>query len=104
MITKTQIKEVIKLIATGYDPDKIILFGSQASGTSNNYSDIDLLIIKDDKLPQRERNRSVRKLLKDLLIPVDVIVKTNQEFQILKNIVGTVVYSANKYGVVVYGK
>jgi predicted nucleotidyltransferase len=30
------------------DPDKVILFGSYASGTPNDDSDIDLFLIKDD--------------------------------------------------------
>lgn len=37
-------------------------------------------------------------------ISVDVIVKTSQESEMLKDLIGTVVYSANKYGQVLYGE
>lgn len=103
MITQEQINKIIQIIIDGYSPKKIILFGSYANGKFDKSSDIDLLIVKDDDLPVIQRNRTVRKLLKDYTIPVDVIVKTTQEFEMLKDVVGTIVYSANKYGQVLYG-
>ena len=104
MISQDQINQVVKTIVAGYSPQEIILFGSYASGSPSKDSDIDLLVIKDDHLPKIERNRAVRCLLKDSSLPVDVIVKTRQEFDMLKDVIGTVVYSANKYGRVLYAK
>lgn len=98
-----EIKIVIDEIIKGYSPERIILFGSNSSGEYNNERDIDLLIIKNDKKSVVERNRFIRNLLKDFSIPVDVITKTPKEFEMLKDIIGTVVYDANKYGIVVYG-
>jgi predicted nucleotidyltransferase len=103
MTIQEQIDQIIKKIIAGYAPEKIILFGSYAQGDPTKDSDIDLLVIKDDNLPKVQRNRVVRSLLKDISIPVDVIVKTTQEFEMLKDVIGTVVYSANKYGRVLYG-
>jgi predicted nucleotidyltransferase len=103
MITKKQLNNVIKIIVSHYKPQKIILFGSFADGSQTKESDVDLLIIKDDNLPKIKRNRIVRSLLKDLIIPVDIIVKTNEEYEMYKEIIGTVVYAAHKYGKVVYG-
>src|ERR1035437_9869459 len=102
MITEEQINEIIKRVVDNYHPDKIILFGSYAYGKPNKDSDVDLLIVKDDDLPKIERNRKVRRYLKGLMVPVDVIVKTNKEFNDFKNIIGTIVYPAAKYGKVVY--
>ena len=102
MITENQISEIVKRIVENYHPDKIILFGSYAYGKPTKDSDVDLLIVKDDDLPKIERNRKVRKYLKGLMIPVDVIVKTNAEFNKWKNIIGTIVYPAAKYGKVIY--
>ncbi len=102
MITQQQINEIVKRIVENYHPDKIILFGSYAYGTPTEDSDIDLLIVKDDDAPKIERNRKVRKYLMDMVIPIDVFVKTNKEFNDYKNIIGTIVYPAAKYGKVVY--
>ncbi len=104
MITQEQIDQIVKAIVNEYKPSKIILFGSFAYGHPTENSDLDLLIIKDDDLPKIQRNRMVRSILKDFFIPVDIIVKTSQEFENLKNIIGTVIYPANKYGKVLYGQ
>jgi len=57
IITEQQIKEIIEEIVEGYQPQKIILFGSYASGTPTEDSDIDLLIIKDTNDSPRERRK-----------------------------------------------
>ncbi len=102
MITQEQIESVVQVIVEGYEPMKIILFGSYAYGHPTKDSDLDLLIIKDGEASGIQRNRRVRNILKDFSIPIDVIVKSSQEFDILKDIIGTVIYPANKYGKVVY--
>ena len=102
MITQEQINEITNRIVENFRPQKIILFGSYANGTPTEESDLDLLIIKDSDLPSRVQNRKVRKILSDLRVPVDVIVKTAQEFETYKDIIGTVVYPASKFGRVIY--
>ena len=102
MIAQEQIESVVQVIVEGYEPMKIILFGSYAYGHPTKDSDLDLLIIKDGEASGIQRNRRVRNILKDFSIPIDVIVKSSQEFDILKDIIGTVIYPANKYGKVVY--
>jgi predicted nucleotidyltransferase len=97
-----EIRMIIDLIVKGYAPEKIILFGSNSSGEYNKNNDIDLLVIKNDEKTAPERNRFVRSLLKDLSIPVDIITRTPKEFELLKDVIGTVVFMANKYGKVVY--
>ena len=102
MITQEQINEVGRRIVYHFKPQKIILFGSYANGTPTEESDLDLLVIKDSDKPSRMQNRKIRKILADLKIPLDVIVKTPEEFQTYKDIVGTIIYPANKFGKVIY--
>lgn len=102
MIAQEQIESVVQVIVEGYEPMKIILFGSYAYGHPTKDSDLDLLIIKDGEASGIQRNRRVRNILKDFSIPIDVIVKNSQEFDMLKDVIGTVIYPANKYGKVVY--
>lgn len=102
MITQEQISEIIKRIVGNFKPQRIILFGSYANGTPTEESDLDLLVIKDSDIPSRLQNRKVRRILSDLRIPVDVIVKTSEEFQTYKDIIGTIIYPASKYGKVIY--
>ncbi|MGR3309132.1 MAG: nucleotidyltransferase domain-containing protein, partial [Candidatus Brocadiales bacterium] len=42
MLTHEQINQIVKAIVTGYEPQKIILFGSYAHGKPTKDSDIDL--------------------------------------------------------------
>ena len=102
MVTPKQINEIIQRIVENFKPEKIILFGSYANGMPTEDSDLDLLIIKDSDLPARMQNRKVRKMVSNLRIPVDVIVKTAKEFETYKDIIGTIIYPANKFGKVIY--
>ena len=52
MIEKDKISEIINKIARDYDPDKIILFGSSATGNVNENSDLDLVVIEETDIPR----------------------------------------------------
>jgi uncharacterized protein len=103
MIMQEQIDEITKKIVENFHPKKIILFGSYAYGTpTEEESDLDLLIVKDSDLPTRSQNRRVRKLLSGSKVPVDILVKTSLEFEVYKDIIGTVIYPAHKFGKILY--
>ncbi|RMG42320.1 MAG: nucleotidyltransferase domain-containing protein [Methanobacteriota archaeon] len=65
-------------IAARYHPEKIILFGSQASGDANADSDIDLLVILETNRPTFEVSVEIAMML-DHNIPIDILVKTPGE-------------------------
>lgn len=48
MVTEEQIQAIVRRIVQGYQPDRIILFGSYAYGTPTEDSDLDLLVVKAD--------------------------------------------------------
>ena len=81
MIEEAKIDDIILRIATKFNPDKIILFGSYAAGNQQNDSDLDLLIIKDSNLPRHKRSFEIQKSLLGTKIPMDIIVYTNKEFE-----------------------
>lgn len=81
MIEDTKINDIVSRIALRFNPDKIILFGSYAVGNPNKDSDLDLLIIKDTDLPRHKRSFDIQKLLIGSMIPMDILVYTNQEFE-----------------------
>lgn len=80
MISQEKISEVVSRIVKNYDPDKIILFGSYAEGNARESSDLDLLIVKDDNRIPPERAIALRKFLLGMMIPLDLFVFTNKEF------------------------
>lgn len=85
MIVTEKISEIVNKIAFGYNPDKIILFGSYAVGNADENSDLDLLVIKDTDLPRPQRAMLVRKMLYGAMVPIDLIVYTPKEIEEAKD-------------------
>lgn len=86
MIDIEQIKGQIVECLKPLNPDKIILFGSYATGQANEDSDIDLYVVtNDDFLPKdwAEKNAvylKVSEKIRDIrkIVPVDLIVHTKR--------------------------
>lgn len=75
----TDLNAVIERLIATYDPERIILFGSHATGRAQEGSDIDLLILKEsDRIPL-DRRIEVERILSDRLVPLDLLVYTPQE-------------------------
>ena len=79
MINKEKIDEVVNRIVSKFNPEKIILFGSNAVGNINNDSDLDLLIIQDSEIPVHQRGFDIRMSLLGTNIPLDILIFTNSE-------------------------
>jgi len=96
------IEEIVRRVLSIASPERIILFGSAASGQMTRDSDIDLLVVEQS--PQDPRRESVRihDALRGLGFPFDVIVISSEWFEESKNVIGGIAYPANKYGRVVY--
>jgi predicted nucleotidyltransferase len=55
----SQADTAIQRIIRGYQPDKVIVFGSFARGDFHEHSDVDLLIVKDTTDPMLRRMDAV---------------------------------------------
>jgi predicted nucleotidyltransferase len=75
------IHKMVRRLIEKYQPQQIILFGSFASGETDEDSDIDLLIIKDTTESPLERRVHVRRLVSDSErhIPFSPLVLTPEE-------------------------
>jgi predicted nucleotidyltransferase len=85
------------------NPIKIYLFGSQAMGTANDESDIDLLMIKNTVSSKIQEINAARKLLRGLGKSFDVIVTTQEEFDYYRTQINSVHHAAAHYGKTIYG-
>ena len=99
---KKTILEIVEKIRGGYNPDKIILFGSHTKGTSTSDSDIDLLVIKDSNHRRDERDGEIRRLLWGIKFPLDIFVYTPAEVEKFGNLKGSFVNEIFKSGEVMY--
>ncbi len=102
MITENKISEIVKKIASGYNPEKIILFGSYVTGTATEDSDIDIFVIKDSELPRPQRIMQLRRMLIGSQIPMDLIVYTPGEVDKEKDEKYSFVYEVLNSGKTVY--
>jgi len=96
------INEIVRRVLAIAKPDKIILFGSAATGKMTRNSDIDLLVIEPNPGDERRESVQVGDALRGLGYPFDVIVIKSDWFEASKNVVGGIAYPANKYGKVIY--
>jgi predicted nucleotidyltransferase len=102
MDIEVYLKEAVRRIIENFNPEKIILFGSYAYGQPTADSDMDLMVIMDTDEKPHKRAVTLRKALKGIGIPKDIIVKTPEEFDRFKDIVGTIIYPAAHKGKVLY--
>jgi predicted nucleotidyltransferase len=73
--------KVVEMIRDGYDPEKIIIFGSHARGQASRHSDLDIMVIKDTDAGQFDRIREVSELVRPRPLPLDILVKTPEEIE-----------------------
>ena len=85
MLSQEQIDAVTQKIVDGYQPEKIILFGSYANGNPKEDSDLDLLIIKQTLTPFHRRPREVRRYVSNSLCSLDLLVYTPSEYSAYKD-------------------
>lgn len=101
-VAEKLIYEIVDKIAKKFNPEKIILFGSYAHGTPNKDSDLDLLVIMDSDLPPHKRAALVRSAIISHPCSIDIVVRTPEEIEKYKDIIGTIIYPALKFGKVIY--
>ena len=102
MIGTDKISEIVNKIASGYNPEKIILFGSYANGTPNEDSDLDLFVIKESDLPRPQRTAHFRKMIYGSMVPIDLIVYTPKEVAESKENRYSFVYKVLNTGKILY--
>ena len=100
MTTSSAIERVVKDLM-GYYPEKIILFGSAARGDTDEYSDIDLIVVKETDQRFVQRLVDVTSFL-PLDLSIDVFVYTPQELQRMIQAGNPFIEQALKDGIVLY--
>ena len=89
-------------IVRDFRPEQIILFGSHARDEVHPHSDIDLLVVFSECADKRKAAIEIRRVLKDMPVPKDIIVSTPQELEQKQNWVGSVLRYAQQERVILY--
>lgn len=101
-VDESVLSEVVRRVLAVSTPEKIILFGSAATGQMTKDSDIDLLIVEPTARNSREESVVITDAIGDVNFAVDVKVISAERFEATKNIIGGIAYPAHKYGRLLY--
>jgi uncharacterized protein len=97
-----EIERMVKRIVEGFDPQRIILFGSYARGTFGPDSDVDLLIVMNVPGSKKEVTIEIDRALIDRRLPLDIVVVTPEDVERYRGLVGNVIRPALEEGRVLY--
>ncbi len=101
-IDETLIQEIVRRLLRVVQPDRIILFGSAATGQMTRDSDIDLLVVAASPSKTLDEYGKLHQALRGLGFPFDVFLIATERFEETKAIFGGIAYPAHKYGRVIY--
>ncbi len=86
-----------------YEPERIILFGSHARGEADEYSDLDIVVIKETEERFLDRLKTVYELVQPTFA-LDVVVYTPEEFAEMQRLGNPFIEMVLREGIVVYEK
>lgn len=94
------LNEIVSRLVSRFQPSKVFLFGSRASGVARPDSDYDLLlVVKESDLQPFQRMQEAHRLLWDLHRSVDVFIFTETEFESWKDDFGSIANTVATEGV-----
>ena len=102
MTTETIISAMVDRIVGLFQPSRVVLFGSQARGDANEWSDVDLLVVLPNGTDQHHAAVEIHRSLGDLPVAKDIVVTTPEEISRRGHIVGGVLCAALREGKAIY--
>ena len=79
-LLEQELSRYVQILAKEENPEKVIVFGSLATGDIKEWSDIDLVVINDTQLPYLERLYRIQTLIQPK-VGADLLYYTPKEFQ-----------------------
>ena len=96
------LNEITRRIRATVAADRIILFGSYARDDAGPDSDLDLLVVVRNVSHVRQESTRIRRALRGLMVPIDVIVATPDQVERYRDSPGLVYGPALREGQVLY--
>jgi predicted nucleotidyltransferase len=96
------IRNIVHRVLGVAHPERILLFGSAARDDMNDDSDIDLLVLERDPVDTRKESVVVRRALRGLHWPFDVVVMSMSRYMETRDTVGGLAFPASREGKVIY--
>ena len=97
-VTAAKVAEVVSRLSADGAPSRLIVFGSAARGDLSAANDLDLMVIEREPVNRYAETLRLRSLLRDVLMPIDLVVTTEASFQARSKIPGTLDYHVDQEG------
>jgi len=91
-------KAVELLLAAAPKGSRVILFGSHARGDAGPDSDLDFLVVEPQVQDRHAEMVRLRRALRDIDAPIDVLVFSGEDFEYWRDTPNTVIYEAAREG------
>ena len=83
--TTDRLNTITQKLVERIQPEKIVVFGSYATGQAKPESDVDLLIILESNLRRDQRQEAISQVLRPRDFPVDILAYTPSEVSACTN-------------------
>jgi len=97
-VTEARIQEAARLLRAAAGHGRIVLFGSHARGDARADSDADFLVVLPEGVDRRSEMVRLRRALRPLRIPVDVVVVSERDVRDWGEVPGTLIWAALREG------
>lgn len=108
LASETTLQKMVDIIVRESDPERIILFGSQARCDARDTSDVDLIVVMGNTVDNAETpirvTGRILKALAALRIGADVLVYTPEEFEYWSDSLNHVIARALREGRTLYAR
>jgi predicted nucleotidyltransferase len=101
-VTPEKLREAVRRLVEAAQPRQIILFGSHARGDASPDSDVDLMLLQDEVKDPAAESVRLRRVLKGLIMAVDLLPVSRAEFDYWSDTPGNVFFEAATEGKVLY--
>jgi uncharacterized protein len=102
LINSLTIQAIVQRMLDSFVIEKIILFGSYASGQATPDSDLDFLVVMETGLPSHKRATPLRLLFRPMPCSMDILVYTPEEIDYWKGTVNHIITAAFETGSLLY--
>ena len=106
VVTEELLQEIVDRIVAEVDPERIILFGSQARGEAHEHSDVDLIVLESEPFGEGRTKRSeevrVHFALWGLGVATDILIYSLEETEYWKDSLNNVLARALREGRALY--
>jgi uncharacterized protein len=103
VVTPDKIEAAVRILSEAARPARIVLFGSHARGDAREDSDVDLLVIESHVEDRAREMVRLRRLLRPLRMPVDILVYSSDEVARWGGQPGSALYWTLREGRVLHG-